>query len=74
MMANVLPLPRRMKLIRGRQPKRREPADEEMFRFPAAGERWETSCGGPEDWEQGAALDDRELPTVGRRVSGSAVA
>ena len=74
MVADVLPLPRRMKLIKGRQPKRHKPANEERFRSPAVEEGWETSCGEAEEWKPSAALDDRELPTVVRRISGSAVA
>jgi hypothetical protein len=73
-MAGVLPLPRRMRLIERRQPKRYEPADDEKVRFPAVEERWETSCGEPEEWDEAAALEDRGLPTVVRRISGSAVA
>ena len=53
-MADILPLPHEMRLIKGRKVKREEPPNEERFRFPAVQEPWEVSCASDEDWEEQA--------------------
>lgn len=54
-MADILPLPRQMRLIKGRKVKREEPRNEERFRFPAIQEPWEVSCASDEELEAQAA-------------------
>jgi len=49
LMAELLPPPGRMRLIKGRKAEREEPRREEMFRFPAVQEIWEVSCASRED-------------------------
>ena len=43
-MAEVLPLPCAMELIKGRKPRRADSRNEQKFRFPAVEEVWEVSC------------------------------
>ena len=49
LMAELLPPPGQMRLIKGRKAEREEPRREEMFRFPAVQEIWEVSCASRED-------------------------
>jgi hypothetical protein len=50
--AEVLPLPPQMRLIKGRKARREEPRDEERFQFPAVQEIWEVSCASHDEWEE----------------------
>jgi hypothetical protein len=48
-MADVLPLPALMRLVKGRKAAKEEPRNEEMFRFPVIQETWEVWCGSHDD-------------------------
>ena len=64
-MADILPLPSEMRLIKGRKIKHEEPRNEERFRFPAIQEPWEVSCGSDEDWEEQAPANEKADPKAG---------
>jgi hypothetical protein len=50
--AEVLPLPPQMRLIKGRKVRREQLRDEERFQFPAIQETWEVSCALHEELEE----------------------
>lgn len=59
--AEVLPLPCAMDLIKGRKIRRAGRPTEDMYRFPAGDERWEVTCS--EEVER----EEREVPAEPRR-------
>ena len=69
--AEVLPLPASMRLIKGRKARREEPRDEEMFRFPAVQEIWEISCASHEERDERAPRTRQADPKAGLYVMAS---
>jgi hypothetical protein len=65
LVAEVLPLPLQMRLIKGRQASPEEPRDEEMIRFPAVQEIWEVSCGLREDRDERVPRARKADPKAG---------
>jgi len=73
--AEVLPLPSPMRLIKAPKAPREEPRHEEMFQFPAVQETWEVSCAFDEDWDERARRTRKaDRPAVAQGFGGSAVA
>jgi len=59
--AELLPLPWLMELIKGRKAGRKDTRNEQKFRFPATEEIWEVACS--EDGE----CEEREIQTSVRK-------
>jgi hypothetical protein len=54
-----------MRLIKGRKAKCEESRDEDKFRFPAAQETWEVSCGSEDGWDETASRKGKADPKAG---------
>ena len=60
-LAEVLPLPCTVELIKGRKTARGDMRNEQMFRVPATEELWEVTCSEERDGEE------REVPAARKR-------
>jgi hypothetical protein len=72
--AEVLPLPTPMRLVKGHKATREEPRNEEILRFPAVQEPWEISCETFDDWDDASPEERCRVLTAGKRYSRPAVA